>query len=195
MMLADIYEAYREDPKFAHLRTEGIILVPGEGRTPTKVMIVGEAPGAMENTHGRPFVGASGQVLRSLIRDVAGIPLENVFITNTVKYRPPGNRTPSADEAIASIPYLRKEYKAIGNPPVVVALGAVPKTVLAPALHGGVLANAGKMFPMNGSKTRLWLMTHPAYALRNKEYRVVAEEHWARFGSWMREEYPDAVGP
>jgi uracil-DNA glycosylase family 4 len=187
--LADVYEAYRSDSGFDHLRTDGIVLVPGEGSSAPKVMIVGEAPGAMENTLRRPFVGASGAVLRSLITDVAKLRPEDYFITNVVKYRPPGNRTPTGTEIQRSLAYLRQEWGAVGGPPVLIAVGAVAKVALCHDVPGGILSNSGKSFAAPAGPGRRWIMTHPAYALRNEVYRPTMEEHWERFGSWYREEY------
>lgn len=187
--LAEIYEAYRADPAFDHLRTDGIRLVPGEGaRSAARVLIVGEAPGAVENTEGRPFVGASGAVLRSLIADVAMLREKDYFITNTVKYRPPGNRTPDWTEIEASLPYLRAEYRAIGSPKVLVAVGAVAYSAFyANSRRHGVLQVSGKPMPLGPG----WLvpMIHPAYGLRNAKARPRMEDDWDQFGNWFREEY------
>ena len=191
--LAEIYEAYRSDPAFDHLRTEGIRLVPGEGATSAaRILIVGEAPGAVENTDGRPFVGASGAVLRSLITDVAMLKPEDYFITNTVKYRPPGNRTPEWNEIEASVPYLRREFRAIGSPAVIVAVGAVPYSVFRPTgRRQGVLTVAGEPQALGAPEANRWVvpMIHPAYGLRRREIRPDMETHWGRFGQWFREEY------
>lgn len=188
MILADVYEAYREDPAFSHLRTDGIVLVPGEGSSNPTVFIVGEAPGATENTQQRPFVGASGAVLRSLIDDVAGLRPGHHFITNVVKYRPPGNRTPTWEEVDASRPHLRAEYGALGSPPVIVTVGRPARDAIMPEWADGILTTAGKRFELGTDRT-LWTMVHPSYALRNKAYRPYMEQHWTEFGDWIREEF------
>jgi DNA polymerase len=189
VILADIYDAYRADRRFDHLRTDGIVLVPGEGSSRPKVLIVGEAPGAMENTHKRPFVGASGLALRSLITEVAGLKPVDYFITNVVKYRPPGNRTPEWTEIDASVPYLRQEYAALGSPAAIIAVGGVALMALRPAEETrGILACAGQAIPLRGGKA-LWPMIHPAYGLRNAKVRPQMEEHWEQFGIWFREEF------
>jgi len=187
--LAETYDAYREDPAFAHLRTEGIVLVPGEGSSTPKVMIVGEAPGATENLQQRPFVGASGRVLRSLITDVAGLDAEDYFITNTVKYRPPGNRTPTVDEIEDSLPHLRAEFGALGAPKVIIAVGGIALMVFRPRGETrGILACAGEAIELRRGN---WLvpMVHPAYGLRNKSFRPTMEKHWEDFGEWFRKEF------
>lgn len=184
--LADVYEDYRSDRAFDHLRTEGMVLVPGEGSSRPRVLIVGEAPGATENTARRPFVGASGRVLRSLITDAAGLSPEEYFITNTIKYRPPGNRNPNFEEVEASKPYLRREWTALGGPRVIVAVGGFAYAALRPKeITTGILASAGKRFALPSGVT-LAVMVHPAYALRNADYRETMEGHWDEFGNWFR---------
>lgn len=190
MSLAEVYDAYRGDRRFDHLRTEGIVLVPGNGSSRPKVLIVGEAPGATENTARKPFVGASGRALRSLITDAAGLDPDDYFITNVVKYRPPGNRPPEAEEVEASLPYLRREYAALGEPPVIVAVGGTAWIALRPKTHerASILAAAGIAVELPGGKA-LWPMAHPAYGLRNRNYRSTMESDWERFGAWFRTEF------
>lgn len=188
--LADVYDAYRADRRFDHLRQDGIVLVPGMGASRPRIFVVGEAPGAVENTTRSPFQGASGRVLRSLLRDVAEMNQDDLFITNVVKYRPPGNRTPTWDEVEASLPYLRREYAALGYPPVLVAVGGVAWKSLAPESHrnAGILGIAGVPVELKEGKA-LWPMVHPSYALRNVNYRPKMESQWERFGNWFREEF------
>lgn len=187
--LEDVYEAYRGDKAFDHLRTEGIVLVPGDGSSRPRILIVGEAPGAVENTQRKPFVGASGRALRSCITDVAGLTPADYFITNTVKYRPPGNRTPEPAEIQASKPYLRREWSALGRPPVLVAVGGTAWAALRPAeVRSGILGVAGHVHGLPGG-VALWPMIHPAYGLRNAKARPLLEQHWQEFGNWFREEF------
>lgn len=131
--LDDVYREIKDDPYWDHLRLPGIAFVPGYGqRTRPSVMIVGEAPGATENHRQRPFCGPSGRVLDHLM-DVAGLRLgarredppghgdktdpapftdpANAFVTNVVKYRPPGNRTPTINEII----HARDGFRPIGD--------------------------------------------------------------------------------
>jgi len=188
--LADVYEAYRADRSFDHLRTDGIVLVPGEGSSRPKLLIVGEAPGATENTHKRPFVGASGRVLRSLIQETAELTPEQYFITNVVKYRPPGNRTPYPEEVAASVPHLRREWGALGRPRILVAVGGTAFDALWPsgwARMGGVTKYAGRATALNND-CELWVMLHPAYGLRNPNARPEMEKHWEALGKHVREE-------
>lgn len=104
--------------ELARTRTKA---VPGEGDPNARVMLIGEGPGWNEDQQGRPFVGAAGKFLGELLA-VAGLQREDVFITNVVKCRPPGNRDPMPDEIAACAPYLDRQITAI-NPDVVVTLG------------------------------------------------------------------------
>src|SRR5829696_9261490 len=80
-------------------------LVPGEGTADARVVFVGEAPGAAEDRSGRPFVGNAGRLLNTVL-EAAGLSREDIFITNVVKARPPGNRDPRADEVAHHLPWL-----------------------------------------------------------------------------------------
>src|SRR5215218_7075885 len=88
--------------------------VPGEGPHNAEVMLIGEGPGFNEDKQGRPFVGASGQFLNELLAG-AGYKREEVFITNVVKCRPPGNRDPHPNEIEACSEYLERQMILI-NP-------------------------------------------------------------------------------
>jgi uracil-DNA glycosylase len=140
-------------------------LVPGEGSATAQVMLVGEAPGAKEDETGRPFVGGAGRLLDSLLLE-AGLERGDVFITNVVKARPPGNRDPKADEVAHHLPWLEAQLATI-EPELVVPLGRHALERFAPDLkitdtHGRVVERDGRtLFPMY----------HPAAALRNPRLR------------------------
>jgi uracil-DNA glycosylase len=136
-------------------------LVPGEGSAAAPVVIVGEAPGANEDAQGRPFVGRAGAILDDLLL-AAGLAREEVFITNVVKARPPGNRDPRSDEVAHHLPFLEAQLEVI-RPRLVVPLGRHALKRFAPDLaigevHGHVVQRDGRtLFPMY----------HPAAALHN----------------------------
>ena len=100
--------------------------VPGEGPEGADIMFIGEGPGQREDQQGRPFVGPAGQLLNQLLLK-AGLRRPEVFITNIIKCRPPGNRDPMPDEVEACGEYLVGQIAAI-NPKVICVLGR-------PALH------------------------------------------------------------
>jgi DNA polymerase len=107
--------------------------VPGEGSITARIMFVGEGPGQREDATGRPFVGQAGKLLNQLLEQ-AGIPREDVFITNIVKCRPPQNRVPLADEVLACNDYLMGQIASI-EPKFICPLGgAALATLLGPDL-------------------------------------------------------------
>lgn len=95
--------------------------VPGEGSPHAEVMLIGEAPGKNEDAQGRPFVGAAGKLLDELIESI-GMRREDVFITNVLKARPPGNRDPLPGEAEHNWPWLERQIAVI-DPKLIVLLG------------------------------------------------------------------------
>lgn len=95
--------------------------VPGEGSPHAEVMLIGEAPGKNEDAQGRPFVGAAGKLLDELIESI-GVRREDVFITNVLKARPPGNRDPLPGEAEHNWPWLERQIAVI-DPKLIVLLG------------------------------------------------------------------------
>jgi uracil-DNA glycosylase family 4 len=97
--------------------------VPGEGPPNASLMLLGEAPGRMEDKSGRPFVGQAGRLLEKALAQ-AGLRREDVFITSVVKCRPPENREPKDDEAASCRGYLERQIAAV-RPAVVVLLGRV----------------------------------------------------------------------
>jgi uracil-DNA glycosylase family 4 len=139
--------------------------VPGEGNPLTDVLLVGEGPGGREDASGRPFVGPAGQLLTELLRSI-GWAREDVFITNVVKCRPPGNRDPQPEEISACGAYLTRQERAL-DPAVIVTLGRyslqryLPGTRIGEA-HGRLRRSGGRfVFPMY----------HPAAALHQSSLR------------------------
>lgn len=103
------------------LATTRTLTVPGEGPLNPRVMFIGEGPGEQEDRSGRPFVGAAGQLLTRLLRE-ADLERGDVYITNLVKCRPPGNRVPAPEEMAACRPYLDAQI-ALLNPRFICLLG------------------------------------------------------------------------
>ena len=95
--------------------------VTGAGSAKAEIMFIGEGPGFHENEQGLPFVGAAGKFLDELL-DSVGLERSEVYITNVVKCRPPGNRDPQLEELTACKEYLERQIRAI-NPKVIVTLG------------------------------------------------------------------------
>ena len=149
--------------------------VPGEGPEDAEIMFIGEAPGYHEDQQGRPFVGAAGKFLEELLGDI-GLSREEVFISNVVKCRPPGNRDPLPEEVkTCTSNYLDRQIAAI-NPKVIVTLGRFSMNLLMPnskisQVHG----QAVKI------KDRLVVpMYHPAAALHQGSLRPVIKEDFSQ---------------
>jgi uracil-DNA glycosylase len=140
--------------------------VPGEGNPNAGLVCVGEAPGATEDELGRPFVGASGQLLTKILAAV-NLAREDVFIVNVLKHRPPGNRNPLPEEVKACSPYLVRQIELI-KPKVIVAWGTfAAQTLLDTKLSIGKLR--GQIHRYYG--VPLIVTYHPAALLRNPNWK------------------------
>jgi uracil-DNA glycosylase len=156
--------------------------VPGEGQLAAKIMFVGEAPGRSEDEKGRPFMGAAGRILDDLLQK-AGIERSQVFITNVVKCRPPNNRVPEDDEAVACRPYLDRQIALI-KPKVICILG---RTAYASLLGGSsITTNRGKIVEKAGQK--YFLTFHPAAAIYNKNLLSALEADLKKLAKEIKEE-------
>ncbi len=139
-------------------------IVFGEGNPKATLMFVGEAPGAMEDEQGRPFVGRAGQLLTKIINNVLQLKREEVYIANIVKCRPPNNATPSLEIATTCKPYVLKQIELI-KPKIIVALGSVAYKYLTNDLNAKITKVRGSIIDFKGIK--LIPTYHPSYLLRN----------------------------
>jgi uracil-DNA glycosylase family 4 len=133
-----------------------------EGSPAARLCFVGEGPGAEEDASGLPFVGKAGQLLTRII-EAMGLRREHVYICNTVKCRPPGNRTPLPEEMQTCWPYLEKQLEIV-RPEVIVALGLPAAQMLVKGILS-IGRSRGKW--MEYRKTPVMITYHPAYLLRN----------------------------
>jgi len=143
--------------------------VPGEGPADAEIMLIGEGPGFHENEQGKPFVGAAGGFLEELLT-LIGLKRENVFITNVVKCRPPGNRDPKPEELAACSDYLERQIHAI-NPKVIVTLGRFSmahflSNAKISQIHGQAMSIRGRLIVP---------MYHPAAALHQRSLKPIIE--------------------
>jgi uracil-DNA glycosylase len=145
--------------------------VPGEGPARAPLMVVGEAPGATEDRTGRPFQGAAGRFLAQVLGQL-GVDRAELFVTSPVKCRPPGNRTPRADELAACAPYLDRQL-AIVRPRVVLAMGATAALRLHPEeARRDVRVSDLRGAPLPLGPEQVLLVTfHPAAAMRFPDRR------------------------
>jgi DNA polymerase len=143
--------------------------VPGEGHPDTEVVFVGEGPGQTEDQQGRPFVGRAGELLVKWLASI-GWRRQEVFITNIVKCRPPGNRDPEPDEIVACAPYLQRQLEVL-DPAVVVTLGRFSMAHFRPGeritqIHG---THAPAPDATGTRDAVAFALFHPAAALRSSE--------------------------
>lgn len=137
------------------------VAVPGEGNPDAKVVFIGEAPGKQEAVSGRPFIGRSGQLLRSIIREI-GLREDDVYITSPVKYLP-DRGTPTSEDIAHGRVHLMKQFDVI-KPEIVVLMGRVAaegvlqKKVFVVKDHGQIIEERGGV--------KYFLTYHPAAVLR-----------------------------
>lgn len=149
--------------------------VPGDGNPDTEILFVGEGPGKAEDVQGRPFVGASGKFLSTLLASI-NLSREEVFIANMVKHRPPSNRDPLPEELLAYEPWLAEQV-AIIDPKVIVTLGRFSMAYFLGVnlsishIHGQPKRRAGRV---------IMPMYHPAAALYRGDLRPVLMADFAK---------------
>lgn len=162
-MLEEIYADMDRDPEFAHLRTPGIRIVKGYGRTdPGGILFIGEAPGETENKTGIPFSGNAGEKFIELLDSIEMFN-DEFYMTNVLKHRPPHNRDPYPSEIRAAKPYLYREIRAL-QPSLIVPLGKIATQAFFPVarfkdVRGVLQEKRGKRFLP---------LYHPAFACYNE---------------------------
>ena len=149
--------------------------VPGEGPADADIMFIGEGPGFHEDRQGRPFVGAAGQFLEELLASI-GLTREDVYITNVIKCRPPGNRDPQPNELAACSEYLDRQIASI-RPQIIVTLG---RFSMARYFPGASISRIHGQCKRVGNIT-VFPMLHPAAALHQPKWR--SEEHTSELQS------------
>ena len=170
--------------RLAETRTRA---VPGEGRADTEVMLVGEGPGQTEDQQGRPFVGRAGDLLVKLLSTL-GWRRQEVFITNIVKCRPPGNRDPEPEEIAACVPYLQRQLEVL-DPAVVVTLGRFSMAHFRPGERITQIHGTHVEAPeTTGARDALaFAMFHPAAALRSADVERQSYDDIAALPRVLRE--------
>jgi len=159
--------------KKCDLKKNATNIVFGDGSINSKIMIIGEGPGAQEDVEGKPFVGRAGKLLDKMLASIQ-LNRTKVYISNVVNYRPPANRTPTEVEIERYLPYLKSHIEII-CPKILVLLG---KTALN-ALVGNdaVISKArGKWVQKEIGAVKLWIIAsfHPAFLMRQPEQKKFA---------------------
>ena len=149
-------------------------LVFGDGNPDADIVFIGEAPGKNEDLKGLPFVGAAGKFLDEMLSSI-DLKRSDVYITNIVKYRPPGNRDPQPEEKEEFLPYLRSQLEVIA-PKVVVTLGRHSTNCFLPGLSISEVHGQPKRL-----KGQVYLpLFHPAAALYNGGLRETLLEDFSK---------------
>ncbi|MBS7791854.1 uracil-DNA glycosylase [Roseococcus sp. SDR] len=159
------------------LRETATNLVFGDGIPGAPVMVIGEAPGAEEDRQGKPFVGASGQLLDRMFASIGLNRAESLYITNILPFRPPGNRTPTDAEISLFLPFVLR-HVALARPRLLVLAGGVAAKGILQSREG-ITRLRGRWHQVSilGDKVLMAMPTlHPAYLLRNP---IAKRDAWA----------------
>jgi len=140
----------------------------GEGNKNSDILIIGEAPGNNEDLQGRPFCGQSGMLMDKMFKAI-GYKREDLYITNTLFWRPPGNRTPTLEEVEMCRPFVEKHIALI-NPKIIIMMGATALKALTNTFEGITRARR-KFFDYNNQyltkPIKATALFHPSYLLRS----------------------------
>ncbi|GJE15937.1 uracil-DNA glycosylase [Methylobacterium marchantiae] len=140
-------------------------LVFADGNPASKLMFIGEAPGADEDRVGKPFMGRSGQLLDRMMAAI-GLDRTKAYVTNIVPWRPPGNRNPTPQEVSICKPFIERQIE-LADPDIIVCLGS-PATQAITGTKDGILKARGRFYPyrVGDREVRALATLHPAYLLR-----------------------------
>ena len=173
-----------DDGVTPELREQATQLVFGEGNPNADIVIIGEAPGKKEDELGKPFVGASGKFLDSML-EMIDLKREDIYITNIVKYRPPDNRDPKPEEKKAFLPYLQSQLEVI-QPKILVTLGRHSMNCFLPDLQISKVHGEPKRVKLSLKPDKddileviILPLYHPAAALYNPAQRQTLIDDFA----------------
>ena len=147
-----------------------------DGVAGAKIMLIGEAPGQDEDRQGKPFVGRSGQLLDTMLAAIGITREENLYISNIVPWRPPGNRSPSIEEIVTCKPFIARHI-ALAKPDILLLVGNISnKTLLDTQTGITKLRGQWQSYEADGLKIPALPLLHPAYVLRRPETKA---DMWA----------------
>jgi DNA polymerase len=160
-----------------------------DGADDAPVLILGEAPGKEEDEQGKPFVGRSGQLLDKMLATIGLDRNSNVLISNTIYWRPPGNRDPTDGETLSCLPFVERLIE-LSQPKLLILTGkAAAQTVL--KREDGVMKLRGRklQYTREGIKApvNVMVMLHPAYLLRQPQQKRVAWADLLLAEAWLEE--------
>ena len=160
------------------LRAQATQLVMGGGNPDADIVFIGEAPGKNEDEQGLPFVGAAGKFLNEMLA-AADMSRDDIYITNIVKYRPPGNRDPLPEEKKAFWPYLLKQIEII-QPQIVVTLGRHSMEYFLPGQLISKIHGEPQRIRFDDNTLVIVPLYHPAAALYNGSLRQTLIDDFMR---------------
>jgi DNA polymerase len=144
-------------------------LVFGDGNPNAAIMLVGEAPGAEEDRQGKPFVGLSGQLLTRIFESIGLTREKDLYISNVINWRPPGNRQPTSQEIAACLPFIKRHIELV-NPKILILVGGTATKALLSDKEG-ITKIRGKWFeymsPGLKAPIKMTAIYHPSYLLRS----------------------------
>src|SRR3954469_3608487 len=189
-----VYQQARSCPNCPELAATRTQVVFGAGHADADLMFVGEAPGANEDRKGLPFVGQAGKLLDQLLGEI-GLERSEVFVANTLKCRPPGNRDPHPVEIENCQGYLMRELELI-EPRVVCTLGNFATKLLRGDNAGITRVHGREEVRVLGTRAvRLYPLYHPAAALYTPRMLEVLREDFARIPELLALPVPDQPAP
>ena len=159
--------------KNCELKKNSKNIVFSDGNPNSKIMIVGEGPGANEDLEGVPFIGKTGELLDKMLLSI-NLDRDNVYITNVVNYRPPENRNPTTEEIARYLPYLTKHIEII-DPKILILLGS--------SALNAVVGDEQKIFEIRGKwinkkigkcSTSVIVSFHPAFLMRQPDQKAMS---------------------
>ena len=159
--------------KNCDLKRSATNMVFSDGNIDSKIMIIGEGPGAQEDMEGVPFVGRDGKLLDKMLSAI-NLDRSKVYISNVVNYRPPSNRRPTESEIKRYLPYLKSHIEII-SPQIVILLGSTALNALIGSDE--VISKArGKWIQKEIGITKTWIIAsfHPAFLMRQPEQKKLA---------------------
>jgi DNA polymerase len=161
----------------------------GDGAEDAEVLLIGEGPGREEDEQGRPFVGRSGQLLDRMLSAVGLSRQSNIYISNVVFWRPPGNRPATQGELAACLPFVERLIELKRPKLLMLAGGVAAQTVLRRAEGVTRLRGRRLTYSQPGSTLSLNAMVvlHPAYLLRQPQQKRLAWADLLALEAWMDE--------
>jgi len=147
--------------------------VPGEGMMQPAIMVIGEAPGAQEDREGKPFAGRPGLMLDNMLTSIQSSRTHNVYVSNIVKCRPPGDRNPKPAELAACKPYLMRQIELV-RPFSILAVGRAAQSLLNTEARLDTLRQVTHTLTVDGQKIPLIATNHPIHLLNHPAEKAAA---------------------